>query len=317
MRFSTNLFSEFPDSKLQLLLHEEQTALMCGIFELITKRFLWKEWEKATQDFAHYDSTQNWPDVAPSRLLNIIALNHLNRRFSFLSNGGGFSNLESTIDSLPYDLLNELIEGLLSDFQVQLDTVHLTSDDINQAIKKYGIPTPSGRSIEINDRGLFKDATEEVEQRLPKYINHIATTNELQEAKWQVTPFHDKEKKSKRVNDSLRRCLMGYVKQSWKVRQWNNPNPESTLQRLIEYQERNFPLYGRRPVGQLSLRVRDYISINPKTSTVSAYRLQALFKEIHRILKYGIVEFLNSIGAIKDGGFLNERVAEKDLLLGA
>lgn len=167
---------------------------MCGIFELITKRFLWKEWEKATQDFAHYDSTQNWPDVAPSRLLNIIALNHLNRRFSFLSNGGGFSNLESTIDSLPYDLLNEIIEGLLSDFQVQLDTVHLTSDDINQAIKKYGIPTLSGRSIEINDRGLFKDATEEVEQRLPKYINHIATTNELQEAKWQVTPFHDKKK---------------------------------------------------------------------------------------------------------------------------
>lgn len=68
---------------------------------------------------------------------------------------------------------------------------------------------------------------------------------------------------------------------------------------------------------QLKINVFSAPSSNPKTSTVSAYRLQALFKEIHRILKYGIVEFLNSIGAIKDGGFLNERVAEKDLLLGA
>jgi len=135
-------------------------------------------------------------------------------------------------------------------------------------------------------------------------VNCIGTQDELEEAKSKVAWYQDKERQEGQVNRQFSSGMMGHVKQAWKLGHWNTADPESALGRLITYQRRNFPLFGQRPIGQLAIRVRDYVSLQSKNPSISASNLERLFKDLWKRFREDMVTFLEAEGFLKDSGHL-------------
>jgi len=171
MKVSFDLFSGFTDSRVQRLVEEEQTALVCGLLAQAIESFIKDEQDSLNEELANYAAADDWPKFAPARLLNLIALYHLRQGLAALSRGTDFSELSSVLDSLPGDLIMEFIEGLLSAFQEQLNIFTLTSDDVKQAFAKYGTRSETGGSISIGS-DMTKDAFERIRAQMPRYINY-------------------------------------------------------------------------------------------------------------------------------------------------
>jgi hypothetical protein len=316
----------YSDPKLQKVVEVEQLALACGFLELLVRNLMRCEWRRIRNLLSNFERNNSWPKsesddrflTAADGLLNLIVLYHFQNQLIYQARGGDFEALDSIVATLQPTLLTELLEGLLSEFRERLDTITLTHHDLEEAFSKYGVRSPDGSSVMLAGSYMTKDAVERLQAQLPHYVNCIATDAELQAAKAKVSQYQSAEKSQRGVNYALRPCIMGYVKQMWQKGSWQTQVVEQVLPSIIAYQERNFPNFGKRPIGQLAIRVRDYISLQAKTPVVSTQRLKEIFRDLLKILEDETVAFLAENGALNEkGGLVDlDTKAMGDLLLG-
>ncbi len=158
-----------------------------------------------------------WPKFAQDRLINLITLHHLHQRLLGLAKNVDFRSLDTVFNSFQNDVLQEIVEGLLSAFQEKLDAITLTNDDITQAFDKYGIHSTTGDSKHLGETDLIRDSMAAYNMQMPRYVNCIMKQEELEQAKQKVATYKkaQEQEKEKQVNSRLSKRLIGFIKQHW------------------------------------------------------------------------------------------------------
>ncbi|HEY0772024.1 MAG TPA: hypothetical protein VGD31_16975 [Sphingobacteriaceae bacterium] len=307
MKLSLVLSSSFQNPAIQRLVEVEQNIFMFRLLSVFTKSLSTHEQHQIAGELSRLTALDEVPEEITDRILNMIVLNHLHQGLTSLSSAVDFGSFEELVNSFPHSLLLELLEGLLSSFQVQLDTVTLTQADLDQAIAKYGMKSDSGTSLWIGD-DLFKDALIALEVKMPRYLNAIPTATELQASQTMVGPYQVIEAQTRVTNHDLKAKINQFIHTAWRKGYWKGSNVERLFQRLIGMQQRNYPVFSHRPIGYLAIRVRDYISLQTKIPSISTEYLEKLFQEILEMFQTEALTFLQNENFISETGVLREGV---------